>query len=409
MLSFRLLLPALGVVLLSSAPALAGFEWTPAPNTATAGTSASPAMPAVPPVTVEEADLAPVSTAVQNQPAPQRQKPMMSDQGMAAAPALPVTAPAPASPSVEVAAPPAETAFGAVDGFGADIPLVLALRQIVPPHYAFGFAPGVDQGARVTWNGGKPWNLVLDDALRPLGLGTQITETAVRVVPAAEAAAVLPAPPLEASMSAPPVMTDPALEAAPAASPATSPAVREVYIRRNDATTPVDDRQGSAGTEKGFWDRLGISTGKTADAVAPAAGVPAPLLTAPEQTAGGAVAQPVSLTGSAAQAAAPQALIETASRQGVLDPYDVRFWQAEQGDSLKNVLTTWSDGAGVELYWVAAEDYPLPAAVRLHGNYTDAVTQLLSSYGDMARRPQGRLHPNLPTGPSVLIIESVQN
>ena len=172
---------------------------------------------------------------------------------------------------------------------------------------------------------------------------------------------------------------------------------------------PVDDRRGAAGTEKGFWDRLGISTGKTADAVAPAAGVPAPLLTAPEQTTGGAVAQPVSLTGSAAQAVAPQVLIETASRQGVLDPYDVRFWQAEQGDSLKNVLTTWSDGAGVELYWGAAEDYPLPAAVRLHGNYTDAVTQLLSSYGEAAHRQQGRLHPNLPTGPSVLIIESAQN
>lgn len=396
MLSFRLLLPALCIVLLSSAPALAGFEWAPATSTAT-----GPDMPAVPPVTVEGVDLAPVSASSLVQPSPvlQRQKPLTTEQGAPAAPSFP--------PAAEAAALPSDMKYGNVTGFGADIPLVLALRQIVPPHYAFGFSPGVDQGVRVTWNGGKPWNVVLDDALRPLGLGARISETTVRVVPAAEADTAPAAPPLEASMSAPPILTGPALEETPAAVNPSAP-VHEVYIRRNQPAAPVDDR-----SQKGLWDRMGLSSGKTGDAnaVVPSAGTPAPLLTAPEQAAfssGGAVAQPVSLTGSA-QAAAPQMLIETASRQGVLDPYDVRFWQAEKGDSLKNVLTTWSDGAGVELYWVAAEDYPLPEAVRLHGNYTDAVTQLLSSYGGAARRPQGRLHPNLPTGPSVLIIESAQN
>ena len=137
--------------------------------------------------------------------------------------------------------------------------------------------------------------------------------------------------------------------------------------------------------------------------------MPAPLLTAPEgNDYKEAVMEPVSLS---AETERPDsaAMLKTAKRQGVMDPYDVRFWQAEKGDSLKNVLATWSETAGVELYWISTEDYVLPEAVRLHGNYTEALTHVLAAYGDGADRPQGRLHPNLPTGPSVLIIEAAQN
>jgi hypothetical protein len=88
-----------------------------------------------------------------------------------------------------------------------------------------------------------------------------------------------------------------------------------------------------------------------------------------------------------------------------LDPATVTFWQAEQGDSLKNVLQTWSDSAKVQLYWVPAQDYKLPQAVRLEGSYTDAVASVLGAYDDKKSRPVGRLHPNLPNGPAVLIIE----
>jgi hypothetical protein len=135
------------------------------------------------------------------------------------------------------------------------------------------------------------------------------------------------------------------------------------------------------------------------------------LLTAPDERTykQEVTQQPVSLTGGEEPATATPAVVHTSVHQGVMDPYDVRFWQAEKGDSLKNVLSTWSDSAGVELYWVSTQDYTLPQAVRTHGNYTEAVTEILASYGDTtAQRPLGRLHPNLPTGPSVLVIEAAE-
>ncbi len=58
--------------------------------------------------------------------------------------------------------------FDVIEGFGSDMPLALALRQIVPPKYAFSFGDGVNAGTKVSWDGGKPWNEVLSDALAPL-------------------------------------------------------------------------------------------------------------------------------------------------------------------------------------------------------------------------------------------------
>ncbi len=61
-------------------------------------------------------------------------------------------------------------AFRVIEGFGTDMPLALALRQIVPAKYAFSFDESVNLGAIISWTGGKAWNLVLEDALAPLNI-----------------------------------------------------------------------------------------------------------------------------------------------------------------------------------------------------------------------------------------------
>ena len=58
--------------------------------------------------------------------------------------------------------------FSVIEGFGSEVPLALALRQIVPAHYAFSFGEDVNPGASLSWQGGKPWNKVLEEALSPL-------------------------------------------------------------------------------------------------------------------------------------------------------------------------------------------------------------------------------------------------
>ncbi len=66
-------------------------------------------------------------------------------------------------------------------GFGTDLPLALALRQVVPAQYSFSFADGVNPGYRVSWNGGRPWNEVLNDMVSPLNLSAQIHSKIVSI------------------------------------------------------------------------------------------------------------------------------------------------------------------------------------------------------------------------------------
>jgi hypothetical protein len=68
-------------------------------------------------------------------------------------------------------------------GFGADIPLSFAIRQIVPPRFQVSFADTVDKNARVDWNGGKPWLATLADAVRPLGLMVSVAGATVTIAP----------------------------------------------------------------------------------------------------------------------------------------------------------------------------------------------------------------------------------
>lgn len=55
-------------------------------------------------------------------------------------------------------------------GFGRELPLALALSQVVPDEYAFSFAEDNAAGEIVSWQGGKPWDQVLDDMLADQGL-----------------------------------------------------------------------------------------------------------------------------------------------------------------------------------------------------------------------------------------------
>jgi|GEM_PF-915242 hypothetical protein len=440
-------------VFLVASPAMAGFEWKPpAKVSAPAETSSNalmPDMPAMPRDSIETIDLqaAPtfpvISPRVEDAPvAPPpvlaRTKPILTDHP---APALripvqqapsAVVAPETVIPAVAdsynddyVATPLAapiltastpHSTYAEVVGFGSDLPLALAMRQIVPAQFGYAFDASVDQGARVTWNGGKPWDQVLSDAVAPLGLGVSVIDGTVRVLPAAKLAAQAPAMPVAEPMAV-------------VSSPENNEKTREVYVRRHSTAEPVAQQRapgaaetlskGVVVTEKkksSFWSHFGLdSSEKTTlindnTALTPATSgytphrviAQAPVSTGSVSTPaqGELVArysEPVSLTQPPGQI--------SASDTGAMNPYAMSYWQAEKGDSLRNVLQSWSDDAGVRLYWVPSADYKLPDAIRLQGSYTDAVTQILGAYNDAPARPVGRLHPNLPMGPSVLIIE----
>lgn len=59
-------------------------------------------------------------------------------------------------------------------GFGKQVPLAFATRQIVPGQIRVTFGPDVKEDALVDWTGGRPWHEVLWAAVHPLGLHTTI-------------------------------------------------------------------------------------------------------------------------------------------------------------------------------------------------------------------------------------------
>lgn len=66
-----------------------------------------------------------------------------------------------------------------VQGFGRDVPLVLALQQIVPPNYRYSFDPGIDPGLRVKWTGGQPWKNVIMELARSHNMNVDIVSNVV--------------------------------------------------------------------------------------------------------------------------------------------------------------------------------------------------------------------------------------
>ena len=84
------------------------------------------------------------------------------------------------APEMPAAEKPTENV---VVGFGKDMPLALALQQVVPAHYSYSFATSVNPGQRVSWQGGKLWIDVVKDMVKPLDLTVDVHEKVVHVRP----------------------------------------------------------------------------------------------------------------------------------------------------------------------------------------------------------------------------------
>ena len=78
------------------------------------------------------------------------------------------------APRPPVSTSAAKGGFTEAVGFGRDLPLALALSQVVPPEYSYAFARNVNVGTTVSWQGGKPWNEVLDEMLAQNGMKAEI-------------------------------------------------------------------------------------------------------------------------------------------------------------------------------------------------------------------------------------------
>ena len=83
-----------------------------------------------------------------------------------------------------VSATAAQVRIDMADGFGKDVPLKVALLQILPPPLTAQFSQGVDAEQAVDWIGGKSWQAVLRDVVQPLHLRATVSGSVVRIDPA---------------------------------------------------------------------------------------------------------------------------------------------------------------------------------------------------------------------------------
>ncbi len=457
---------------LCATPALAGFEWTPpppAPAISARTPEAMPPVPAVPAATVDVMELMPIPGASDGVPPAAAPSPVP-----VSVPTPPPTtarvnhnaravSPMPAIERESIAAPApspeildalnSSGSYANVVGFGADIPLALAMGQIVPAEFAYSFASNVNPGLKVSWDGGKPWTEVLNNALAPHGLRADIAGTAVIVRQSVQAQRPLPTAPLSTPIEnnkpnvpeavAPHVPVSPLSGSliAPSADPVTTP------IGEGSANYPRRSPQSSSGIFGKFFKseeptkvpaavrppaepaKVNVRSGLPPDDfdINPADDMSANETFKPATVANlepAAALSPMPIHAPTAlntqrisyadesASARPDFFSERThsesvrAQAGVFDPFQVSFWQADNNANLRQVLNAWADQAGVEVIWDSGQDYTLPASVSLHGTFPEAVSRLFDLYGKAEPRPQGKLHPNLPQGPAVLVVES---
>ncbi len=285
-------------------------------------------MPAVPAAPV-------VSAPMQVAPTPQIPSAPQQPTGIMSLP-QPVSAPVPSAP--------VQNGYDMAVGFGSDLPLVTALRQIIPSDYSYVLDKNIAVGQTVSWNGGQEWPVVLENTLAQVGMTSQINDTVVNIAPNQPQIVqnVVPLPEI--------VQETPVVEAP------------QPLIQMSEPVKPVE--------------------------VTPQVNAPKSII-------------PNTLN-----------VVEVAEKKKVdLPPVEpvASQWMAQSGQSLQSTLEAWSNLAGVDLFWSSDYDYPLSSDVSVEGEFADAVEMLLAGFSQAKPKPMGRLHPNLPNGPAVLIVETQQD
>ena len=84
---------------------------------------------------------------------------------------------------------------------------------------------------------------------------------------------------------------------------------------------------------------------------------------------------------------------------------DRQDWLAEEGQSLKELLTTWSDEAGWRLIWKTNRNYTLNAGAMFRGNFADVSSALVRAFARARPAPVATFYK----GNRVLVIETMED
>ncbi len=347
------------------------------------------------------------------------------------------------SAAVPAPALAASARTGMVEGFASDVPLTVALRQVLPRGVMYTIADDVDTSTSVSWNGGRDWQTVLNDMLGKAGLRAAYSQNTVLIeksgmaaaapsftlhepvvvdsapAPSAPVSLVPPAEPMdmappEHTLQVPPssVTTPVVMGEAPAATRDYQVTPQEVTSADPEFKSPAHGKKNKKVADIAPMDDMSAAPAS----MAPIADNSAHVLTPPpgidDASAGAPMVEPyndsapgldpiVANTQPSSPAMSAEAMDAAIHMQGP--------WQANAGQSLHEVLSTWAQRANIELNWLSEYDYPLQASMTFNGSFEDAVRTLLSGFMNASPAPVGRLHRNTDLGQLALIIEARGN
>ncbi|MDD5585658.1 MAG: TcpQ domain-containing protein [Alphaproteobacteria bacterium] len=185
-------------VLAMSSPALAGFQWV-AP-----GGSGTEAQEPLQPLIIQAPPSAPVTRAPQTLQLPQEPQDTAGPLILSGKPAREDQLLVP--PASETPSKASSGQDKPVRGFANNVPLAVALRQLLPPEYGFSVSQNVKLSVLVSWQGGRPWRPTLEDMLRSAGLAMHEQGKMINIVQSTTASAETE------HMLAPPVSAVPSLQ-----------------------------------------------------------------------------------------------------------------------------------------------------------------------------------------------------
>ncbi len=277
------------------------------------------------------------------------------------------------------------------DGFGRDIPLSAAARQIVPAGYKVEMGKGVDGASNVTWTKPGDWRKKLDDAAQSGGYAVSMSGKTIRIERkggAAIADVVQKAPDDADDAPRPAAHRSPAKPASADPAPRREPRPRHVEARRAEPARHVVRVAHRAEPV----DRADVETEPAAAGPTVSASgfvlVPkrAERVAAAEPPAGGDEGwKPVSRK--RAEPAAPAAPV------GFI---------AQSGENLSTVLQDWAAREGWRVEWKSEYQYKLTASAKYQGGFMEASTELLRSMSEARPQPTAEFFK----GNKVLVIDN---
>lgn len=228
------------------------------------------------------------------------------------------------------------TALAANDGFGSDIPLNLAAREIVPEGWSVDFGEGVRKEDTVSWSSNGDWKQALQKAVAKRGYSANFGTNSVVISKASSGGTKTYSSDVKtSSASSKPRVTRPA------------PAPKRPA--KVAATPPVADAPLQGGG--GFTIRPYKAGKPVEDAKAPA--------DRPEDS-------------------------RLATKGEKFEPYKpvASQFSVSAGQMLHPVLAEWASKSGWTVIWETEYDYRIEANASFGGSFVDAVTQIVTAMAE---------------------------